>query len=320
MKILLASSIDPRTIERLGIDHELVYAFAASEDRLTESIVDCQALIFRSGVQISGRVLAAANSLELIIRAGSGYDNIDLDQLATMKVRFVRVPGPGALAVAELSFTMMLALARNLLWADSSWKAGHWVKSQASGRLMTGRRLGIVGAGNIGRRTGELGTGWGMDVIGCVEHPTDQARQRLTQSGIRLTDLEEVLSTSDFISVHVPLQDSTRNLIDTHAISKMKPGVFLVNLARGGVVDESALAEALRAGHVAGAGLDVHAVEGEGNIPPLATIPNVILTPHIGASTVDSQAKIGTTIVSCINQVLTNPPTDLATQDHFVVM
>lgn len=308
MKILFASSIDPETIERLANDHEVVRAVGVSEAALIDAIAGCDALVFRSGVNISAAVLDAAGSLSLIVRAGSGFDNIDLEPVRRRGIRFIRIPGPGAKAVAELSFAMMLALARDLFWADSSWRAGHWVKSQAQGRLLTGRVLGIVGAGNIGSRVGELGAAWGMKVLGCVEHPGPGVEASLARRGVELVGLPEVLSRSDFVSVHVPLQDSTRHLIDATALDGMKRGSYLVTLARGGVVDEVALRQAIESGHLAGAGLDVHALEGDGNIPPLAGFPNVILTPHIGASTVDSQHEIGAILLDCIQQAIDDPP------------
>jgi phosphoglycerate dehydrogenase-like enzyme len=320
MKILFASSIDPETIETLAVDHEVVRAFGASESALIEAIAGCDVLVFRSGVDISAAVLSAAESLSLIVRAGSGYDNIDLEPVRRRGIRFIRIPGPGAKAVAELSFAMMLALARDLFWADSSWRAGRWVKSQARGRLLTGRVLGIVGAGNIGSRVGELGAAWGMKVLGCVEHPGPGVEASLARKGVELVGLPEVLSRSDFVSVHVPLQDSTRNLIDAAALAAMKRGSYLVTLARGGVVDEVALRHALESLHLAGAGLDVHAVEGDGNVPALAGLPNVILTPHIGASTIDSQHEIGSILLGCIQQAIDDPPALIPGVEDFAII
>src|SRR5690606_11619428 len=157
------------------------------------------------------------------------------------------------------------------------WQQGHWVKKEMTGYNLTGKVLGIVGAGNIGSRVGQLGAAWGMEVLGCVEIPTPAEAERLAALGIRLASFEEVLERSDFVSVHVPRMPSTRYLIDEAALARMKPGAFLVNLARGGVVDEAALARALDSGHLRGAGLDVHEREGEGHISPLAGRPNVIL-------------------------------------------
>ncbi|HVR32922.1 MAG TPA: NAD(P)-dependent oxidoreductase [Acidimicrobiia bacterium] len=320
MKILIASSIAQSALDELATAHDLVYAVGASEADLAQAITGCDALVFRSGVDITATVLDHAGSLRLIVRAGSGYDNIDLDRLAEMRLRFVRIPGPGAKAVAELAFALMLGLARQVRWADREWRAGRWVKSQAQGRLLTGRSLGIVGAGNIGSRTGALGAAWGMSVTGCVELPAPSIEEALSRRGIRLAGFDQVMSESDFVSIHVPLQDSTRNLIDARVIGSMRPGSILVNLSRGGVVDELALRDALLSGHIAGAGLDVHSAEGNGRISPLADLENVVLTPHIGASTSDSQEEIGRMIVKC----LADPPSDddlrAGTPDNFTVI
>jgi phosphoglycerate dehydrogenase-like enzyme len=160
--------------------------------------------------------------------------------------------------------------------------------------------LGIYGAGNIGSCVGQLGAAWGMEVIGCVEHPTRASADRLRRKDIRMTSRDEVLARADFLSIHVPLKDSTRNLINAQAFSRMKPGAFLTNLSRGGVVNEAALYQALVNGHLRGAALDVHEQEGEGKISPLAGLKNVILTPHIGAGTFDTQREIGEIVIEAI--------------------
>jgi len=307
MNILIASSISPDTIAALESEHDVVCAFGACEATLRSLIADREALIFRSGVQISAAVMQSAPHLRLIVRAGSGYENIDLDHVRRRRIRFVRIPGPGAQAVAEMSFCLMLGLARKLRWADAEWRRGNWVKSTANGHLLSGKTLGIVGAGNIGSRTGKMGAAWGMRVIGCVEHPASEQRSRLRREGIELTGLAEVLAESDFISVHVPLQASTRNLISTGALALMKPGAIVVNLSRGGVVDERALYDALVSGRLAGAGLDVHENEGDGHVSPLASLENVLLTPHIGASTIDSQREIGRIILSVVEDAVARP-------------
>jgi D-3-phosphoglycerate dehydrogenase len=320
MRVLIASKIDQEAIEAMSAEHDPVVRLGADEETLCEEIADCQALVFRSGVQINRRVIATGKDLQIIIRAGSGLDNIDLEAVKERGIRFVSVPGPGAKAVAELSFTLMLALARKLFWADAQWRAGHWVKPQISGRLLTGGVLGVVGAGNIGTRVGSLGHAWGMDVLGCVEHPTAEASDRLKAGGITLTDFETVMSKSDFVSVHVPLKESTRRLIGTEAIALMKPDAILVNMARGGVVDESALREALVDGRIAGAGLDVHEVEGEGNRSPLVDLENVILTPHIGSNALDSQREIGEIVLKFLDEAATKPPPLIpGTEDFHVV-
>lgn len=301
MKILIASSIYPDAIETLRQKHDVICAFSAKEETLKEVVGDREVIILRSGVQITAEVMACAPDLKLLIRAGSGFDNIDLDYVQAHNIRLIRIPGPGAKAVAEMSFALMLALARNLLVADRLTRQGHWAKHQLTGQLLTGKRLGVVGAGNIGTRVGKLGVAWGMEAIGCVEPATPEEAARLKAAGIRMTDFDEVISTSDFISLHVPLNQHTRNLIGSQELAMMKPGAYLVNLARGGVVNEQALYDALTQGRLAGAGVDVHVNEGEGKVSPLADLSNVILTPHIGAGTIDSQREIGDIIIQTLS-------------------
>jgi D-3-phosphoglycerate dehydrogenase len=301
MKILFASSIFPGAIEKIKEEHEVICAFNAKEEELKKQIKDCEVLVFRSGVQISAEVMECAPTLKLLIRAGSGIDNVDVGYVRRKGLRLVRIPGPGAKAVAEMSFALLLALARNVLEADRLTRQGIWAKHELTGFLLTGKTLGIIGAGNIGSRVGQLGVAWGLEVIGCVEFPNPAVASKLWEKGIRLADIDEVLAKADFVSIHVPLKDSSRNLINAEAFAKMKPGAFLVNLARGGVVDESALYKALKEGRLLGAALDVHATEGNGTISPLAEFNNVILTPHIGAGTFDSQREIGDIVIETLN-------------------
>ena len=303
MKILIASSIDSDAIKHFEQNHDVICAFGASEEVLKEKIVDREVLIFRSGVNITADVMAAAPDLKLIMRGGSGIDNIDLDYVKNQEnILLLRVPGPGARAVAEMAFGFMLALARNILPADQATRKGRWMKVEMMGWLLNGKTLGIIGAGNIGTQTGLLGKAWGMECIGCVDTVTDEKRLLMRHLGIRLTSMDEVLSKADFMAVHVPLSPRTRDLIGAEELAKMKPSAFLVNLARGHVVNEEALLEALTTGKLAGAAMDVHANEGEGKISPLAELDNVILTPHIGASAFDSQREIGQIMVNAVEE------------------
>ncbi len=304
MKILIASSIYPEAIEKLHECHDVTCAFNAQETELQTLIKDREVLIFRSGVSITAEVMAAAPDLKLLIRAGSGLDNLDFDYVQKRGLKLVRIPEPGAKAVAELTFALMLALARNILKADHSLRQGRWVKRELTGHLLTGKVLGLIGVGNIGARIGQLGSAWDMQVIGCVGHPSPVKAARLREKGINLVNLYQVLAEADFITVQTPLQADTHHLIDAKALASMKPGAFLINVARGGVVDEMALYQALTEGHSGGAGLDVHETEGEGKVSPLATLENVILTPHIGASAIDSQREIGDIAIDTINSFL----------------
>lgn len=300
MNILIASSIDKAAIDHLSREHKVTCMFGAGESALQEAMPQQDVLVFRSGVQITRVVLEAADNLKLIVRAGSGMDNIDWQYANERDIPIFRIPGPGARAVAELSFAMMIALSRQMLRADRSMRDSRWIKGEITGFLLQNKTLGIVGAGNIGSLVGKLGHAWGMNVIGCTESPGDDDVERLAAIGIELRDFDSVLSKSDYISVHVPLQDSTRNLIDAAALRQVRPGAFLVNLARGGVVDELALRDALLEGRILGAALDVHGEEGKGKTSPLVDLDNVILTPHIGANAIDAQREIGRIIIDAV--------------------
>jgi phosphoglycerate dehydrogenase-like enzyme len=188
---------------------------------------------------------------------------------------------------------LIIGLSRRICEADASVRKGHWPKHQLSGRLLAGKVLGVVGAGRIGRRVGEIGGLLGMRVLACVERATIETRSDFADRGITLTDFDSVIEQSDILTIHTPLNDGTCHLINAHRIRRMKRGAFLVNTSRGGVVDEQAVESALRDGQLAGVALDVHKEEGEGVVSPLACYPNVILTPHIGGMAVESQTMIG---------------------------
>ena len=305
MNILIASSISKHAIEILNENHDVICAFNAPEDKLISLIKDRDVLIFRSGVQISAKVMNAAPNLRFLIRAGSGLDNLDFNYSQERGIELVRIPEPGAKAVAELSFAFMLALSRNLLYADKEWRQGHWVKSELKGYLLRGKVLGIIGAGNIGSLVGQMGSAWGMTVLGCVADNdyTPENETFLVSKGIKLTAFEEVVSKADYLTIHVPLDENTRNLIDKRVLNLMKPGSYLLSLARGGVVNEKDLLEVIEKGdRLRGVALDVHENEGEGKISPFASLPNVILTPHIGAQTIDSQREIGDRVLETVEQ------------------
>jgi phosphoglycerate dehydrogenase-like enzyme len=301
VRILLASSIDPGAIEVLERDHDVVRAFNAPEEQLAELIRDREVVIFRSGVMISATVLDQARDLRLLVRAGSGLDNIDVDHALARGVRIVRVPGSSAQPVAELTFALLLSLARKVTLADRLLREGHWPKSQLGGPLLAGKTLGIIGAGRIGSRVGEMGAAWGMRAIGCVANGGAAVASSLAQRGVTLTDFDTVVAESDFLCLHLPLDERTHHIIDASVLSRMKDGSWLINMARGGVVDEKALsAELTEGGRLLGAALDVHEAEGEGVQSPLADLDNVVLTPHIGAMAWDAQRLIGERVLELL--------------------
>jgi D-3-phosphoglycerate dehydrogenase / 2-oxoglutarate reductase len=302
MNILVASSIDPDALDLLGRNHDVRRAVNAPEDVLRAAIRDREVLVFRSGVTISAGIMRHGPQLRLLVRAGSGLDNVDVEYAREHGIRVVRIPGSSAQPVAELTFALMLAAARNVALADRLIRQGRWPKSELGGPLLAGKTLGIVGAGNIGRRVGELGAAWGMRSIGCVRHPSTRVAAALHRRGITLTDFDAMVAQADFLSLHVPLDESTYHMVDAAVLSEMRKGSFLINMARGGVVDDQALYKGLTEGEtLRGAALDVHEREGEGTIPQLAELPNVVLTPHIGAMAVDAQQEIGRRVIELVD-------------------
>jgi len=302
VNILCLSPIDQSALERMRRDHEVTVAVNGSHRHMHSLVPDREVVIFRSGVSVSADFIDESPRLKLLIRAGSGLDNVDVERARARDIRLVRIPGPGAQAVAELTFALMLNVARNVTLADKLLREGHWPKKELGGPLLHGKTLGIVGAGNIGARVGELGAAWGMRVLGCVDQTTAACRSALGRRGIELAQIDEVVAAADYLTIHVPLSDATRNLIGADRLARMKPGSILINTARGGVVDEAALREELLHGtRLRGAGLDVHAQEGEGTRSPLADLPNVVLTPHIGAMATDSQREIGERIIRLLD-------------------
>jgi len=292
MKIFLASPIADRAVQRLRSAHDVMVGFDETE-RWPQLLDDREAIVFRSGVTISAHVMEMAPKLELAIRAGSGFDNIDLQHCRERGIRVVRVPGPSAQAVAEFTLGLIMALSRRICEADAHVRGGRWPKHHLVGSLIAGKVLGVVGAGRIGKRVGEIGALLGMRVVACVERPAVEPRLVLAAKGITLTDFDSVVEQSDILTVHTPLNDTTRRLINADAIRRMKPGALLVNTARGGVVDERAVEAALREGRLGGVAFDVHEREGDGAMSSLAVYPNVLLTPHIGGMAIESQEMIG---------------------------
>lgn len=301
MKILLASPIDPQAVQALTGRHDVRPTAGEESVRLQDAIADRDVVVLRSGAVLSAEVLTAAPRLRLVVRAGSGLDNIDLACARRQGIRVVRVAGMSAPPVAEMTFALLLALARRVTVADRLLREGRWPKSELGGPLLRGKTLGVVGAGNIGGLVGEMGHAWGMRVLGCVARPTDAAAAQLARRGIELVDFDTLVHGADFVTLHVPLDDATHHMIDGSVLDRMRPGSLLVNMARGGVVDEKELYDALTEGWtVAGAALDVHENEGEGTLSPLRELDSVVLTPHIGAMALDSQRLIGQRVVELI--------------------
>src|SRR5687767_1829664 len=205
MKILIISPIDKGAVAVLKREHDVVSAVGQDEAATRELIRDRDAVIFRSGVAVTADLMRCAPELKLLVRGGSGFDNVDMDYVTAHGIEFLRVPEPGARAVAELTFALMLGLARSLVRADATWRQGRWLKHELPGYLLRGKVLGIVGAGSIGRCVGQMAAAWGMEVLGCVSRPTPAVGQALREEGIQLASFDEIVARSDFLSVHCAL-------------------------------------------------------------------------------------------------------------------
>ncbi len=258
-----------------------------SAEELLKIVGEYDALIVRGRTKVNASVFAAAPRLKVVGRAGVGVDNIDLTAAAAHNVRVINAPVSTSLAVAELAIGMMFALARHIPRADAAMKAGKWIKKELEGIELSGKTLGVIGMGNIGALVAQRCTLLGMKVIGYDPLiPTEIIRNRCAEP----VSLAELLVAADFITIHIPLNAETKGALNKQAFAQMKHGVRLIDVARGGIVDEAALLEALETGQVAGAALDVFAVEPPGQTN-LVTHPNVVATPHIGAQTEEAQTR-----------------------------
>lgn len=302
MKVLLASPLDDQAVASLSGCHDVRQLSMPDQAELQAAVADREAVVLRSGVTLTEEVLSGAPALRLVVRAGAGVDNIDLESARRHGIRVLRIPGMSAPAVAEFTFALLLSLARKVSLADRLLREGQWPKAELDGPLLRERVMGVVGVGRIGSLVADMARAWGMQVVGCVQHATPAARARLAERGVEMLPFEEVAARASFLSLHVPLTDATRHMVDASVLATVPPGALLVNVARGGVVDEQALYVELSKGtRLAGAALDVHEEEGEGVVPALAALPNVVLTPHIGAMAQDVQRLIGRRVVELID-------------------
>jgi D-3-phosphoglycerate dehydrogenase len=258
-----------------------------SPESLALNLGEYDALIVRGRTRVTRPLLELAPRLTVVGRAGVGVDNIDLAAAAERDVKVVNAPNSTSVAVAELAFGMLLALARRLPYADRTMKQGEWVKKSLQGIELSGKSLGVIGMGNIGSAVASRAAAFGMQSMGYDPLLDDN---EIARRGAQPVSLHELFECADFISLHVPLTEATRGLIDAAALACMKRGVNIVCTARGGIIDEAALLAALDAGHVAGVALDVFAQEPPG-LTELVGHERVIATPHIGAQTAEAQAR-----------------------------
>jgi D-3-phosphoglycerate dehydrogenase / 2-oxoglutarate reductase len=284
---------------KLGLEVEV--APTLPEAALIARVGEYEGLIVRSATRVTRAVLEAGRRLEVVGRAGAGVDTIDVDAATERGVVVMNTPGGNTTAVAEHTLGLLLALARRIPAADASLKAGRWDKSGLQGVELFGKVLGLVGLGRIGAEVARRAQGFRMQVIAFDPYLPRETAQRL---GVESVDLDEVLARADFISIHAPLTDDTRHLLGAAELALVKPGVRLVNCARGGLVDERALAAALAEGRVAGAGLDVFETEPPPADHPLLALPQVVVTPHLGAATDEAQTAVALAIAEQVAEAL----------------
>ena len=300
MKIVVGEKISASAVDLLREPDWVVVTPDQMGDGLVAQLESAEALIVRSAVQVNADLLAKAPKLRVIGRAGVGVDNIELEPATRQGIAVMNTPGANAVAVAEHTLAMMLAMARHLCRADALTHAGRWEKKTLQGTELRGKTLGIVGLGKIGMEVARRARAFGMNVIA---HDPFVSTTVAKEQGIRMAALDEVYGTADYITLHVGLTPQTTGMVNAESLKKMKRGVRLVNCARGELVDEVALADALKQGQVAGAALDVFAEEPLKN-SPLAALDNVILTPHIGGSTHEAQEAVGYQIALQVKEYL----------------
>ena len=295
--ILITDGLDERGQSILRSSATVDDKTGISEGDLLKAVPGYDAMIVRGRTKVTAAVMDGATRLKVIGRSGVGVDNIDLEAAKKHKIMVVNAPMSTSLAVAELTFALLLALAREIPRADRSMKQGQWLKKELEGVELNGKTLGIIGLGRIGVEVGKRASVFGMNVIA---YDPLISEEDINQRGAEPVSIQELFAWSDFISLHLPLNVQTRDFIGPLAFSQMKDGVRIVCAARGGIIDESALLDALRRGKVAGAALDVFEKEPPG-LTETVSHPRVIATPHIGAQTVEAQSRASEDIA---NEVL----------------
>ena len=303
-KVLIADSISQRGGDELARDGalEVTIKTGLNETELVEIIPPFSALVVRSQTKVTADVLKAASNLRVVGRAGVGVDNVDVEAATRRGVVVLNAPGGNTISTAEHAFSLLLNVARKIPQADATVRGGKWDRKNLEGVELYNKTLGIIGMGRIGSDLSRRAIAFGMRVIACDPY-LSATRARSLQVELA-EELDDLLATSDFISLHTPLTSETRHILNAARLQKTKPGVRIVNCARGGLIDETALANALQNGHVAAAALDVFEIEPLPGDSLLRSAPNLILTPHLGASTAEAQESVGIEIAQSIRAAL----------------
>ncbi len=296
MKVLVSDPLSEVGVKKLETEAEVDVITNLSPEELIEKIKDYDALAIRSGTKVTADVIAAADKLKVIGRAGVGVDNIDIDAATKRGIIVVNTPGGNTISAAEHTIAMMLSMARNIPQANNTLKNGEWNRKKYTGVEVYNKTLGVVGLGRIGVEISTRMRSFGMRILAYDPFITEEKAAEL---GVKLTNLDEIFRESDFITVHTPLTEETRNLIDEEEIGIMKPGVRIINCARGGIINEATLAKAVAEGRVAGAAIDVFTKEPPtGN--PLLEQEGIVVTPHLGASTAEAQVNVAVAVAEQI--------------------
>jgi D-3-phosphoglycerate dehydrogenase / 2-oxoglutarate reductase len=290
-KVLISDELSPAAVQIFkdrGIDVDFQPSLGKDKEKLLEIIGNYDGLAIRSATKATEKIIAAATNLKVIGRAGIGVDNVDIPAASKKGIIVMNTPFGNSITTAEHAISLMMAVARQIPEANASTHAGKWEKSRFMGVELTAKTLGVIGAGNIGSIVIDRALGLRMKV---VAYDPFLSEDRATEIGVEKVELDDLLARADFITMHVPLTDQTRNILSRENIAKLKQGVRIINCARGGLVDEDALADALKSRHVAGAAFDVFAVE-PATDSPLFNLPNVVVTPHLGAATTEAQENV----------------------------
>lgn len=306
MKVLAADGVSARGIEILReAGFEVDVKDKISADELVATIGNYDALIVRSASKVTKDVLAAAKNLKIIGRAGVGVDNIDVPEATNRGIIVINSPGGNTTAATEHTMGMMLAMARHIAVANETTQKGEWNRKKYTGVELMGKTLGIVGLGRIGSGIAKRAAAFGMTVIGYDPYVNEERAQAM---GLELVDFDGIIQRSDFVTVHMPLTNETRDMFNKDNIAKMKKGVRFVNCARGGIINEQDLADAVKSGQVAGAAIDVFTSEPLAEDNPLRGVPGITLTPHLGASTVEAQIGVSIDVAEGIVAALKGEP------------
>lgn len=310
MKVLVLDNVSPKGVDLLKKHFDVTEHGKMTEDELIENIGTYDALVVRSETKVTAKAMEAAKNLKVIGRAGVGVDNIDVPAATQKGIIVLNAPDGNTIAATEHTVAMMLSLARHIPEAHASMMAKRWDRKKFVGVEMRGKTLGILGFGRIGSGVAKRALAMDMKVIAYDPFITEEKAKRLD---IELADFDQVIAQADFVTFHLPLTNETRGMLNAERIATMKKGVRIINCARGGVIDEAALAEAIKAGHVAGAAIDVFAKEPlDFETSPLIGLPNVVLTPHLGASTKEAQVGVAVDVAHGIINALTGQPVTTA--------